>query len=117
MALYIQVCPDPWPLTLWTESKRNLSLTSTATVDIKPDNILVNHGINGSRFSKVQLADCGDSIRAKDVGDFTKHIIGADFFRSPESLLRQPWDTPTDIWSFGATVSDGYLSSWASVAC
>ena len=76
-----------------------------AITDIKPYNILVDYGINGSRFSKVQLADCGDSIRAKDVGDFTKHKIGADFFRSPEALLMQRWDTPTDIWSFGATVS------------
>ena len=96
--------------------KRNLQLIRTATADIKPDNILVNYGTNGSRFCKVQLADCGDSIRAKDVGDFTKHKIGADFFRSPEALLMQPWDIPTDIWSFGATVSDIHLSSWTPIA-
>ena len=75
--------------------------------DIKPDNILVDYGHDhDSRFCKVQLANCGDCIRAKDVQDFTKHLIGADFFRSPEALLLQRWDTPTDIWSFGATVGN-----------
>ena len=27
-------------------------------------------------------------------------------FRSPEAMLNLRWRTPTDIWSFGATVSD-----------
>jgi hypothetical protein len=32
------------------------------------------------------------------------HVIGAAIFRSPEALLGLKWATPTDIWSFGATV-------------
>lgn len=32
------------------------------------------------------------------------HVIGAAIFRSPEAMLNLRWGTPTDIWSFGATV-------------
>ncbi len=34
------------------------------------------------------------------------HIIGAAIFRSPEAMLNLRWKASTDIWSFGATVSD-----------
>lgn len=34
------------------------------------------------------------------------HVIGAHMFRSPEAMLSLRWGTPTDIWSFGTTVSD-----------
>lgn len=34
------------------------------------------------------------------------HVIGAAMFRSPEAMLNLRWRAPTDIWSFGATVSD-----------
>lgn len=70
--------------------------------DIKPDNILVNHGENGNRFGDIKLADLGDSVH-KDI--ITKeHVIGATIFRSPEAMLNQIWGTPTDIWSLGATL-------------
>ena len=32
--------------------------------------------------------------------------IGAAIFRSPEAMLNLRWGSSTDIWSFGATVSD-----------
>ncbi len=32
--------------------------------------------------------------------------IGAAIWRSPEALFKRPWDTKTDIWSFGTLVSD-----------
>lgn len=71
-------------------------------IDVKPDNILVNHGSNGARFSDVKLADCGDSTHVDSVEEL--HTIGAPIFRSPEAMLDLVWGTPTDIWSFGATV-------------
>ncbi|KAI4187881.1 MAG: hypothetical protein LQ346_005423, partial [Caloplaca aetnensis] len=70
--------------------------------DVKPDNILVNHGSNGARFSDVKLADCGDSTHVDSVEEL--HTIGAPIFRSPEAMLDLVWGTPTDIWSFGATL-------------
>lgn len=71
--------------------------------DIKPDNILVNYGDSGNRFSDVKLADCGDSTHMDSVVE--EHIIGATIFRSPEAMLNLIWGPPTDIWSLGATAS------------
>ena len=38
--------------------------TQLAT-DVKPDNILVDHGKGTNRFSRVALGDCGDAYRLK----------------------------------------------------
>ncbi|KAL9121403.1 MAG: hypothetical protein Q9187_002042 [Circinaria calcarea] len=74
--------------------------------DVKPDNILVNYGTEPNRFSEVELGDCGDTFRVDPNGDPNEdgHIIGAAIFRSPEAMLNLRWGTPTDIWSFGATL-------------
>jgi len=76
------------------------------SVDIKPDNILVNYGSGSARFSKVELGDCGDTYQISPNTDEkgNGHIIGAAIFRSPEAMLNLRWGTATDIWSFGATV-------------
>ena len=87
----------------------NLVMTDTGLIaDVKPDNILVNYGTEPNRFSDVQLGDCGDTYRVDPNADPNEdgHIIGAAIFRSPEAMLNLKWGTPTDIWSFGATVSD-----------
>ena len=74
--------------------------------DIKPNNILVNYGRTSARFSEVQLGDCGDTCMVDPNADpLQGHVIGAAIFRSPEAMLNLRWGTPTDIWSFGATVS------------
>ncbi|KJX94470.1 hypothetical protein TI39_contig4189g00010 [Zymoseptoria brevis] len=77
-----------------------------AHTDIKPDNILLNFDSDGSRVVEAKLGDCGD---AWDVGfdsnpQGTRHAIGAAIYRSPEALFGLKWSTPTDIWSFGATL-------------
>jgi casein kinase II subunit alpha len=89
--------PDFWGF-------RSQSLISS--VDVKPDNILVNYGSGSLRFSKVTLADCGDTYHVGQNTDAkgNGHIIGAAIFRSPEAMLNLRWGTATDIWSFGATV-------------
>ncbi len=74
-------------------------------VDVKPNNILVNHGRDPARFSEVQLGDCGDTCMVDPNADpLQGHVIGAAIFRSPEAMLNLRWGTPTDIWSFGAMV-------------
>lgn len=75
--------------------------------DIKPNNILANYGDDGgNRFSEVELGDCEDIYRVDPNADVFEegHIIGAAIFRSPEANLQLRWGTPTDIWSFGATL-------------
>ncbi|WPB06585.1 uncharacterized protein RHO25_011242 [Cercospora beticola] len=84
----------------------SLHAKGIAHTDIKPDNILLNFNASGTRVVDAKLADCGDAC---DVGlqtdpRGTAHAIGAAIFRSPEALLGLKWSTPTDIWSFGATL-------------
>ncbi|PYI09289.1 kinase-like protein [Aspergillus sclerotiicarbonarius CBS 121057] len=68
--------------------------------DIKPSNILVNYG-RDSRFSEVQLADCGGVVSVDS--EFAKDgvLTGTSLFRAPEVHLEMPWGTTADIWSFG----------------
>ncbi len=81
-------------------------------IDIKPNNILVNYGHNSARFSEVQLGDCGDTCMIDPNVDLLQgHVIGAAIFRSPEAMLNLRWKAPTDIWSFGATVSRIYSTA------
>lgn len=92
----------------WSENALTVGMS-----DIKPDNILVNYGKGLLRFSTVQLGDCGHSCRDTPIESTdshqrprNRHTIGAALYRSPEAMLNLPWDTSTDIWSFGVTVSE-----------
>ncbi|SMQ48368.1 unnamed protein product [Zymoseptoria tritici ST99CH_3D7] len=85
---------------------KSLHAKGIAHTDIKPDNILLNFDSEGSRVVEAKLGDCGD---AWDGGfdsnpQGTRYAIGAAIFRSPEALFGLKWSTPTDIWSFGATL-------------
>ena len=83
------------------------------TLDVKPDNILINHGSGTCRFREIELGDCGDACRVNPKDHLklaeTGHVIGAHMFRSPEAMLNLRWGTSTDIWSFGTTVRDSDL--------
>ncbi|SPQ20616.1 ef44c64c-528a-4ac3-9f3e-edd1bba0cd75 [Thermothielavioides terrestris] len=72
--------------------------------DVKPDNILVNYssGDSENRFTDVQLADMGSSYPEDHKYAREGAPIGTTIWRSPETLLQLPWDTKTDIWSFGS---------------
>jgi len=72
--------------------------------DLKPDNILLTHRIgeigNNSEISVV-IADVGSSTFRNKI--FSK-TIGTQEYESPEAVLGQDYDTPTDIWSLGCIV-------------
>lgn len=68
------------------------------------DNIFINHGSNGRRFSDIQLGDCGGVVSCDSKFAEEGHFIGAGISRSPEVILEIGWGTPTDIWSFGNAV-------------
>ncbi|CAD6443841.1 0de4f0dd-a22d-4b7f-aa87-5fbb38e7203a [Sclerotinia trifoliorum] len=72
--------------------------------DVKPDNILVNHGKGNERFSEVQLADFGGTVSVESKWAKEGHIVGTYKWRSPEVLLGMPWGTSSDIWSFGCSI-------------
>lgn len=80
-------------------------------LDVKPDNVLVNYGVGDIRFTDVQLADMGSTVPANSAYAKDGDMIGAPIWRSPEAHLQIGWDTPTDIWSFGALVSVIILDS------
>ncbi|TGO46288.1 hypothetical protein BCON_0333g00010 [Botryotinia convoluta] len=71
--------------------------------DVKPNNILVNHG-NNQRFSEIQLADLGGTVSVDSKWAMKGHIVGTACWRSPEVLLGMRWGTSTDIWSFGCSI-------------
>lgn len=74
--------------------------------DVKADNILVNESLDQTnRFTDVQLADMGNSYPETHEYALEGQPIGAPMWTSPEVLMHMPWDTKTDIWSFGTLVS------------
>ncbi|KAK4982672.1 hypothetical protein LTR50_007633 [Elasticomyces elasticus] len=107
------------------EALKTLHKEGIAHTDVKPDNILLNFSNDGARVVDAKLADCGKqpdlsiSFAANLYEGFAGdawhvghdvdpkgegHVIGAAIFRSPEAMLQMRWATPTDIWSFGATL-------------
>lgn len=74
--------------------------------DVKPRNVFVNYRRDGSevRFSEVQLGDFGASYHQESRWTKSATPIGAPMWSSPEGLMEMPWNTATDIWSFGTLV-------------
>jgi serine/threonine protein kinase len=71
----------------------------------------VNYKEGDNRFSEVQLGDLGGCCTV--YSSFAKEgtPVGAAMWSSPEVLMETPWNTATDIWSFGAVVSQAILNS------
>lgn len=81
-----------------------MSVAKHVIVDVKLDNILVNYGDGDIQFSDVQLPDLGGTqpIDSKYARERTP--VGAPMWTSPEVIMETPWNTATDIWSFGTVV-------------
>lgn len=80
--------------------------------DVKPSNVFVNHMKDQSdvRFSDVQLGDFGGSYHQDSKWAKSGTPIGAPMWSSPEVLMEMPWNTATDIWSFGTMVRDATVA-------
>lgn len=74
------------------------------TVDIKPDNILVDYYSQRTRISTACLGDPGNTVSSESEYAKDGFTIGTPIFRSLEAALRIPWGCSTDIWSLGTTV-------------
>jgi serine/threonine protein kinase len=72
--------------------------------DVKLDNVLVNYREGDIRFSDVQLGDLGGACPVDSEYAKGGTSIGAPMWTSPEVIMEMPWNTATDIWSFGAVV-------------
>jgi serine/threonine protein kinase len=82
----------------------------TFVLDVKLNNVLVNYtstndGQDDIRFTDVELADLGSAYPADHKYAQKGVPIGAPFWRSSEVILGLPWNTSTDIWSFGIRVT------------
>ncbi|KAI1350229.1 STE/STE20 protein kinase [Xylaria sp. FL0043] len=74
--------------------------------DIKSPNVFVNFKKDQDtvRFSEVQLGDFADSYPQESKRAKSGWLVGAPIWSSPEVLMETPWNTATDIWSFGVLV-------------
>ncbi|CAI7590462.1 unnamed protein product [Penicillium viridicatum] len=80
--------------------------------DIKPSNVLVNHGQDAVQFRDVQLADFGSTVHMDSTYAQHGDPIGTPILRGPEAHLQMKWDTATDIWSFGTMVGLKSTTGW-----
>jgi serine/threonine protein kinase len=71
---------------------------------VKPDNVFVNLQEGDMSFSDVKLGDLGGCCSVNSTWATSGTMVGAPIWSNPEILLEQPWNTATDIWSFGAIV-------------
>ncbi|PVH71412.1 serine/threonine protein kinase [Cadophora sp. DSE1049] len=72
--------------------------------DVKLNNVLVNYRKGDIRFSDVQLSDLGGTHRADSKYVQAGTPVGAPMWTSPEVIMETPWNTATDIWSFGTVL-------------
>ncbi|CZT44380.1 related to serine/threonine protein kinase [Rhynchosporium secalis] len=72
--------------------------------DVKLDNVLVNYRDGDIRFSDVQLGDLGGAYPADSKFAQEGTPVGAPMWTSPEVIMETPWNSATDIWSFGTVV-------------
>jgi serine/threonine protein kinase len=74
--------------------------------DVKLDNVFANIQEDADdRFSEVQLGDLGGCYPADSKWATSGTMVGTPMWTSPEMLMETPWNTASDIWSFGAMVS------------
>ena len=74
-------------------------------IDVKLDNVFVNYKEGDIRFSDVQLGDLGATCPSDSVYAKEGTLVGATMWSSPEVIMEAPWNTATDIWSFGTVVN------------
>jgi hypothetical protein len=60
------------------------------------------------RFLGVQLGDLGSIYPAQSSHVTEGTPIGAPMWTSLEVIMETPWNTATDIWSFGALVCQAH---------
>lgn len=69
--------------------------------DIKPENILLKHQFK----SQIKLIDFGSACF---VGKKPVTYMQSRFYRAPEVILRLPFTTAIDMWSFGCVLAEMY---------
>ncbi|KAI8992137.1 kinase-like domain-containing protein [Mycotypha africana] len=71
--------------------------------DLKPDNILLKSKEN---VHDVKLIDYGSALLESDNSNY---CIQTAYYRSPEVILRAPFNCAIDMWSFGCFIAELFL--------
>uniref|UniRef100_H3DP72 non-specific serine/threonine protein kinase n=1 Tax=Tetraodon nigroviridis TaxID=99883 RepID=H3DP72_TETNG len=69
-----------------------------AHLDLKPENIVVEHA---SSQPVIKLTDFGDAVHLSPASSYIRPLLGSPEFSAPELVLGQPASLMSDIWSLG----------------
>ncbi|XP_037532331.1 triple functional domain protein [Nematolebias whitei] len=80
------------------EALQYLHLWHIAHLDVKPENIVVEHV---SSQPVIKLTDFGDAVRLNPHTSYIHPLLGSPEFSAPELVLGQPASLMSDLWSLG----------------
>uniref|UniRef100_A0A3Q4B140 Protein kinase domain-containing protein n=1 Tax=Mola mola TaxID=94237 RepID=A0A3Q4B140_MOLML len=80
------------------EALRYLHNWGIAHLDLKPENIVVEHV---SSQPVIKLTDFGDAVQLSPTSSYFHPLLGSPEFSAPELVLGQPASLMSDIWSLG----------------
>lgn len=69
-----------------------------AYLDLKPENIVVEHS---SSQPVIKLTDFGDAVQLNPPSSYIHPLLGSPEFSAPELVLGQPASLMSDLWSLG----------------
>uniref|UniRef100_A0A7N8WP95 non-specific serine/threonine protein kinase n=1 Tax=Mastacembelus armatus TaxID=205130 RepID=A0A7N8WP95_9TELE len=69
-----------------------------AHLDLKPENIVVEHA---SSQPVIKLTDFGDAVQLNPCSSYSHPLLGSPEFSAPELVLGQPASLMSDLWSLG----------------
>uniref|UniRef100_A0A668T4K2 non-specific serine/threonine protein kinase n=1 Tax=Oreochromis aureus TaxID=47969 RepID=A0A668T4K2_OREAU len=69
-----------------------------AHLDLKPENIVVEHA---SSQPVIKLTDFGDAVQLNPPSSYIHPLLGSPEFSAPELILGQPVSLMSDLWSLG----------------
>jgi len=70
-------------------------------LDLKPENILIKN-------KRLKIIDFGSSFLLNTEKKQYKEYVQSRYYRAPEMLFRAPFNTKSDIWSFGCILYELY---------
>uniref|UniRef100_A0A7N6BG17 non-specific serine/threonine protein kinase n=1 Tax=Anabas testudineus TaxID=64144 RepID=A0A7N6BG17_ANATE len=80
------------------EALRFLHSWRIAHLDVKPENIVVEHA---SSQPVIKLTDFGDAVQLSPPCSYIHPLLGSPEFSAPELVLGQPVSLMSDLWSLG----------------
>uniref|UniRef100_A0A3Q3WFS7 Protein kinase domain-containing protein n=1 Tax=Mola mola TaxID=94237 RepID=A0A3Q3WFS7_MOLML len=96
------------------EALRYLHNWGIAHLDLKPENIVVEHV---SSQPVIKLTDFGDAVQLSPTSSYFHPLLGSPEFSAPELVLGQPASLMSDIWSLGLSQNTTSIVFTPSLVC